>query len=161
MNSFLCDLFAHQAWADSEHCRIIGSHAASEADENIRERLHHYHLTQRAFLMIAKGEEITFPKRKDVPPASELKISMRRFHEEAAAFLGSVSEAQIAERVRIPWFRNPQIEITIGEALLQAAMHSQYHRGQNAARLRELGIDPPMTDLIAWWWKGRPAPQWE
>jgi uncharacterized damage-inducible protein DinB len=39
-------------------------------------------------------------------------------------------------------------------------MHSQHHRGQNATRLRELGGEPPMTDLIVWYWKGRPGPRW-
>ena len=37
------------------------------------------------------------------------------------------------------------------------AMHSQWHRGQNAMRLRELGGEPPTTDLIVWYWKGRPS----
>ena len=40
------------------------------------------------------------------------------------------------------------------------AMHSQYHRGQNAMILRELGGEPPTTDLIVWHWKGRPDPDW-
>ena len=39
-------------------------------------------------------------------------------------------------------------------------MHSHYHRGQNATRLRELGAEPPGTDLIVWYWKSRPAPAW-
>src|SRR5574339_581065 len=33
-------------------------------------------------------------------------------------------------------------------------------RAQNATRLRELGGAPPLTDLIVWWWKGRPEPAW-
>jgi uncharacterized damage-inducible protein DinB len=39
-------------------------------------------------------------------------------------------------------------------------MHSHYHRGQNATRLRELGGTPPTTDYIVWLWKGRPQPAW-
>ena len=46
------------------------------------------------------------------------------------------------------------------EALTQCAMHSQWHRGQNAMRLRELGGEPPAVDLIVWYWKGRPEAQW-
>jgi hypothetical protein len=34
------------------------------------------------------------------------------------------------------------------KALLQGAMHSHYHRGQDATRLRELGGEPPMTDMM-------------
>ena len=43
---------------------------------------------------------------------------------------------------------------------MQAAMHSHYHRGQNATRLRELGGVPPMTDFIVWLHKGQPAANW-
>jgi uncharacterized damage-inducible protein DinB len=39
-------------------------------------------------------------------------------------------------------------------------MHSHFHRGQNATRLRELGGEPPTTDYIFWLWKGRPKPVW-
>jgi uncharacterized damage-inducible protein DinB len=39
-------------------------------------------------------------------------------------------------------------------------MHSHHHRGQNATRLRELGGVPPSTDLIVWYWKGKPTPSW-
>ena len=41
------------------------------------------------------------------------------------------------------------LTITVGEALMQMAMHSQWHRGQNATRLRELGAQPAAVDLIA------------
>ena len=56
--------------------------------------------------------------------------------------------------------RNPPLTISVTEALTQAAMHSQWHRGQNATRLRELGGLPPTTDLIVWYWKGKPQPNW-
>jgi uncharacterized damage-inducible protein DinB len=35
-------------------------------------------------------------------------------------------------------------------------MHSQHHRGQNAARMRQLGITPPMTDFVVWYALGQP-----
>ena len=60
----------------------------------------------------------------------------------------------------MPWFTNPPLSITVAEALTQCAMHSHYHRGQNATLLRELGGVPPATDLIVWQWKGRPAGTW-
>jgi uncharacterized damage-inducible protein DinB len=54
------------------------------------------------------------------------------------------------------------------KALLQDAMHSHYHRGQgrtitagrDATRLRELGGEPPMTDMMVLVLKRRPAPVW-
>jgi uncharacterized damage-inducible protein DinB len=49
---------------------------------------------------------------------------------------------------------------TVGETVLQVAMHSQYHRGQINARLRQLEVETPLVDYIAWIWLGRPSPQW-
>jgi uncharacterized damage-inducible protein DinB len=39
-------------------------------------------------------------------------------------------------------------------------MHSHYHRGQNATRLRELGGVPPGTDFIEWLREGQPSARW-
>ncbi len=75
-------------------------------------------------------------------------------------FLRDLSDARLAEPVSIVWFKDPPLTITVAEALTQCAMHSQYHRGQNATRLRELGGEPPTTDLIYWQWKGRPSGAW-
>jgi uncharacterized damage-inducible protein DinB len=161
MNNFLRDLYGHQAWADAEHWRAIDGHPQALIDEKIRDRLFHYQLTQRAFLLIAKAEELTFPNRKNIPPMNILKESAREYHNEVLAFMNSVSDARLEEIVTIPWFRNPPIQITVAQGLVQGALHSHYHRGQNATRLRELGIEPPCTDLIFWWWKGRPEPQWD
>ena len=161
MNDFLRDLYGHQAWADAEHWRVIEAHPQAHSDVKIHARLYHYQLTQRAFLLIAKAEELVFPNRKDIPPVGTLKEHAREYHKEAIAFLNNVSDARLEEIVTIPWFRNPPIQISVEQRLIQAAMHSHYHRGQNATRLRELDIEPPHTDLIFWWWKGRPEPLWE
>ena len=41
---------------------------------------------------------------------------------------------------------------TLGESVLQVAMHSQHHRGQVCRRLREVGATPPYVDYIIWLW---------
>ena len=69
-------------------------------------------------------------------------------------------DADLAEQVSIPWFKDRALTITRAEALTQAVMHSQWHRGQNSTRLRELGATPPTLDLIVWYWIGKPA-RWE
>jgi uncharacterized damage-inducible protein DinB len=51
----------------------------------------------------------------------------------------------------------PQFRLTVIDALMQAVMHSQHHRGQAAARLRALGGEPPTVDYILWL-KDRPDP---
>jgi uncharacterized damage-inducible protein DinB len=49
---------------------------------------------------------------------------------------------------------------TWAESVVQVAMHSSYHRGQVVTRLRELDVESPLTDYIAWIWMGRPLADW-
>jgi uncharacterized damage-inducible protein DinB len=106
----------------------------------------------------ATGVAIT--TAEDFAPLAELKAYARGSHDAIDRFLAAVTDARLDERISMPWFTDPPLSITVAEALTQCAMHSHYHRGQNATRLRELAGEPPLTDLIAWYWKGRPAPAW-
>jgi uncharacterized damage-inducible protein DinB len=162
MSPLFRDLCTHQIWADAEHWRAIEAHPPAAQDSAIRNRLHHIHMVQRAFLWAvgdrATGFATTTPE--EFASLAGLKQYARAAHDECDRLLARVSAAQLEERITIPWFTNPPLSITVTEALTQCAMHSHYHRGQNATRLRELGGDPPLTDLIAWYWKGRPGPAW-
>jgi uncharacterized damage-inducible protein DinB len=160
MNPLLADLCGHQAWADAEHWRVIGTHAPAREDETIRKRLHHIHFVQRAFLWTVGDRSTTFQMTtpEDFTSFEALRAYAREYRDEVRRFLGSVAESRLAETISIPWFRDPPLSITVTEALTQCAMHSHYHRGQNATRVRELGGEPPLTDLIVWYWKGRPVP---
>ena len=161
-NGWLHDLYSHQTWADSEHWRALGGHQAARDDHAIHKRLHHIHFVQRAFLWTVGDRMSPFvvDKAEDFASFDELRAYARRYHEQVPALLAGLSDARLAEPVSIVWFKDPPLTITVAEALTQCAMHSHYHRGQNATRLRELGGEPPATDLIVWYWKGRPAPLW-
>lgn len=161
MRGLLLDLYGHQAWADAEHWRALEAHPGALKDSAIRNRLYHYHLTQRAFLFIVRGAVLSFPRLEEFPTMEALKEYAKNYHGEALDFLRRASDFELERLVVVPWFKDPPISITVAQALTQAAMHSQYHRGQNASRLRELGGSPPLIDLIAWYWKGRPEPKWE
>ena len=162
MNPLLCDFCGHQAWADAEHWRAIEAHPASAEDPALRQRLHHIHMVQRAFLWAVgdRAAVLTVTTPEEFLSLAALKQYARGTHEAFDRFLADVSEARLEERIAMPWFKDPPLSITVTEALTQCAMHSHYHRGQNATRLRELGGEPPLTDLIAWYWRGRPAPVW-
>ncbi len=163
MNPLLRDLYGHQAWADAEHWRAIDALPAAVEDEAIRARLHHIHLVQRMFLW-AVGDRAAAPTlttSADFPTPAALKAYGREYHGLVAEFLEATPASRFDETITMPWFPPPPLSITVAEALTQCAMHSQHHRGQNATRLRELGATPPTTDLIVWFWKGRPAAEWE
>src|ERR1700683_4248007 len=161
MTTYLHELYAHQEWADAEHWRAFEDFPAALADMAVRSRLHHIHLVQSAFLWVARDPAAKFviTKVEDYTDIAELKAFARKYHSEMAAMLGAIDEARLAETVEVPWFR-PPLKISMRHALTQAAMHSHYHRGQNATRLRELGGVPPGTDFIEWLRQGQPAPRW-
>lgn len=159
----LDDLYHHQAWADGEHWRAIAAHEPARSDKAIHDRLHHIHFVQHAFLWIAKrgGAGFRFTKPEDFPALDDLIRYARGYYDEIFPLIARLTDADLAATIDVPWFKDPPLAITLEEALTQAAMHSHYHRGQNATRLRELGGEPPMTDYIVWLWKGRPAAEWQ
>jgi hypothetical protein len=75
MNEMLLDLYGHQAWADAEHWRAIEAQPGALEDSAIRDRLYHYHLTQRAFLFVVRGDTLSFPKPEDFPEAIREDVS--------------------------------------------------------------------------------------
>ena len=83
------------------------------------------------------------------------------FNEEALRYTGPEESLRpiLEELIEIPWF-TPPVTVSRRHALTHAAMHSHYHRGQNATRLRELGGAPPMTDFIIWLRNGQPSAPW-
>jgi uncharacterized damage-inducible protein DinB len=155
----IADFHGHQAWADAEHWRALLAHPPALSDARLFERLHHIHVVQHAFLCIATGQSYQGRAVSEFDPPALLAWA-RQYHEAAAGVVGALDEAALEREVGVPWFQDPPCRITLAEALTQAALHSHYHRGQNATRLRELGGHPPLTDLIIWYWKGRPRPAW-
>jgi uncharacterized damage-inducible protein DinB len=158
----LQDLLRHQEWADAEHWRAIECCPAAAADQGVRARLHHIHLVQRAFAWIVgdRVERFAITKPEDFADMPALKLHATEYYARSFPLLLQLTADQLARRINVPWFQNPPLELRVDEALTQCVMHSHYHRGQNATRLRELGGEPPATDLIVWLWQGRPSANW-
>jgi len=161
MISYLDELYAHQEWADAEHWRAFEEHPTALANKAICERLLHIHQVQYAFLWITgpRTAEFAFKKLEDFPGMADLKQYARRYHAAAGELLKGLEQSELEEVVEAPWF-TPAVKLSRRHALTQAAMHSHYHRGQNATRLRELGGAPPMTDFIVWLRDGQPSGKW-
>jgi uncharacterized damage-inducible protein DinB len=159
--SYLDELYAHQEWADAEHWRALEAHPAALDDKAIRERLFHIHLVQHGFLWVTsvKRPDFSFKKLEDFPSMADLKKYGQQGLEELNGLLKKTDLDRMEELIEVVWFK-PPLKLSVRQALTQAAMHSHYHRGQNATRLRELGGEPPGTDFIEWLHQGQPAARW-
>jgi uncharacterized damage-inducible protein DinB len=162
----LTDLYRHMEWADASVWASVIISENGRTDAKLREYLYHLHVVQRAFLRAWRGEarETSYPTFNETPL---LMLWGRSYYVEAFAYLGNLNDEKVSQPMPVPWAamveqrlgRAPETT-TMGETVLQVALHSMYHRGQINARLREVGGEPPLVDYIAWVWLGRPEADW-
>ena len=89
MNNLLMDLYLHQAWADAMLWKGLEAFPPALKDTAIRNRQHHYHFTQSAFLWVARntGEPFKKTKPEDYTTDTGLKAFGREVNEAFRAFL--------------------------------------------------------------------------
>jgi uncharacterized damage-inducible protein DinB len=69
-------------------------------------------------------------------------------------------DAHLERRLSFTTLQGEEVRQMLGDTLVQLPLHSQYHRGQNALRLRALGAKVPGTDDSLWTRIGRPEADW-
>ena len=154
------DLYRHQEWADAEHWRAVLGSEAARADADLKARLVHLHAAQQLWLGRWQGVSLPFPKAEDHASIGDAHHFAQACHAALRAYLGLRKEADLAEPVAYTNIAGESFTQPLGELMLHVAMHSQYHRGQNATRLRALGGTAPATDLVNWQREGRPTARW-
>jgi uncharacterized damage-inducible protein DinB len=159
MLSILRDLLAHAEWANAVFFHTWAKSPARDHEE-LRQRVAHIVGVQQGFLSILRGEPPGMPPGGPPPSFDELKSWAEKSHTALRAFAADLQEAGLSRTVRIPWFPEPPCVVTVGEALVQVAMHTQHHRGQCMTRLKDHGGEPKNVDWIIWLWKQKPQGRW-
>ena len=162
--SELKELYRHMEWADAEVWRAVFSSENAITDQKVREFFYHLHLVQHAFLRAWRGESPEFPTLDNAQAVIDWG---REYYAQIQAHFQKLTDEALGETMQLPWAeivmrelaREPA-RITVGEAMLQVPLHSQYHRGQINSRLRSVEGEPPRVDYIVWLWLERPEPDW-
>jgi uncharacterized damage-inducible protein DinB len=161
----LRDLLWHMEWADAR----VWAAVPAVRDDRLHQLLVHVHTVQRAFLTIwTRGDvNAVFTAAQQLSNPADAASWARSYYPEAHAFLDSVTADHFNDLIQMPWaaeitgvLGRPPHPTTLAETVFQVTSHSTYHRGQVNVRLRELGVEPPLVDYIAWLWSGRPAAEW-
>jgi len=149
----MLEMARHQAWADAAHWKILRENTTLFEDAEIRTRLNHMWKALKMLTALARGETPDAAGMKEIDSMEELEASMGKAHADLAATLAS---ADLDRMIALPRGPKGPFEAPAGVLLLQALTHSQHHRGENASRMRQLGVTPPMTDFVIWYALGRP-----
>jgi uncharacterized damage-inducible protein DinB len=157
-------LLSHAEWADALVWKAALS--SGEEDDELRAKLHHLHLVQWAYLHIWRAEQVRPRELSTFPTLAGIRGWAREYYRELPSYLGALSGPDLGSEVRIPWadrlvqrFGRAR-PTTLAESVLQVALHSSYHRGQVVRRLRELDVEAPVSDFLAWIWMDRPEADW-
>ncbi len=155
--SLLQQLAAHLAWADSELLDAVAAAPEACSDPRLLGILHHIVFVERFFTALLTGT--AFNLQQESQPAEAL-AGLQSLHSrtqfDLLLFTNDLKEELLSVPVENPWA--PDLRGTVAQILLQIVLHSQNHRGQCLARLREVTGNAPTLDFIVWLKLGRPAP---
>ncbi|NNE35299.1 MAG: hypothetical protein HKN13_08690, partial [Rhodothermales bacterium] len=91
----------------------------------------------------------------------------RTFYPALRQILRDLQDYDLKTTITVPWAKffarslgHEPADTSLGDTLMQVALHTQHHRAQISTYLRELDVSPPMVDYIGWVWSGRPDPEW-
>jgi uncharacterized damage-inducible protein DinB len=160
MIEFLRDLLAHAEWANAVFFHAWSKSPARDHEE-MRQRVGHIVGVQQAFLSMLRGESPGGPPAGPPPSFDDLKTRAVRSHADLRDFAAALGPESLSRTVRVPWFPDPPCVVTVADALVQVAMHTQHHRGQCMTRLKDFGGEPKNVDWIIWLWKQKPQGRWE
>jgi len=146
----LANLARYQSWADAEHWKALHANPALLEDAEIRKRLNHMLGAFEFLRQAAANGEIPDPAltSKERENAEELERAMTESNRNMVSMLETID---LGRKVSFPRGPKGPFQAPAGDVVMQALMHSQHHRAQNASRMRQLEINPPMTDYILWY----------
>ena len=160
------DLLTHMEWADAETWRAVRDLEAAQADDRLKWLFHHSHLVQSIYLQAWRGDAFALTELKAYPDLEAIDAWSRPYYPLVAAFAATIDESRFVQPVEFPWSQmivekfGKMLPASLSESAWQVFMHTAYHRGQIATRIREIGGEPPLVDFLYWVWAGRPAPHW-
>ena len=165
--SHLAGLVDQMAWADAYIWTSVLAAPAAASDERLLTIFHHIHSVQHLFRQVWNTERIELRERANFTTATALAEWGREANQKIETFLEQVDPSTLEGEFREPWtdqfearFPRPAAPHTLGESIVQVALHTAHHRGQACTRMRELGYQPPTVDFIVWLWAGKPAADW-
>ncbi len=157
MNDDFASLYAYNRWADRrilDACRKLTAeqYAAEPVPgwSSIRSSIVHIAVVTEGWLRGVAGETVqTVPTEAELASVDDAERLLDRAYQIFEYVAPSLSP-EFLSTPRTFSGRGRTAVLPPWAVLRQIVNHSTYHRGQVAAKLKRLGVDPPVTDLV-WW----------
>jgi uncharacterized damage-inducible protein DinB len=135
----------YDVWANGRFAAVL-----SDAHERPLRLLAHAATSERVWLGRIRGTHLTSTTADFWPvvDAAGCRALIERAAEDLGDFVGGLTEAGLAAEAVYRNSSGTEYRTPVHDVLTHVFFHSHYHRGQAAAALRALDVDPPWTDFI-------------
>lgn len=146
----LIPIFDHMLWADARTLEALRTMPAGSPEVE-RAVTNYAHVAAAEHVWLARLEGRT-PAQPVWPSLGleEAAALARESGEGLRAFVAALDEAGLAREVVYRNSAGQEFTNTVGDVLLQVALHGSYHRGQLATLARQGGGTPAATDYIVY-----------
>ena len=151
------ELFAYDHWAND--CMFEAALGLSEQQQqqtiassfpSVASTLAHIVGAEWVWLRRWIGESPTsFPEWVTNPRCAAVRAILTTVEQERDEFLARLSDDDLQRSVSYRTLGGQEFCDPLGGLMKHVVNHSTYHRGQVATLLRQFGVKPPSTDLIA------------
>jgi uncharacterized damage-inducible protein DinB len=149
-------LLLYTLWADRVCLKALEEVAAEDLVRDtgtsfgsLLGTLSHILCSQRVWLVRFEGKILArVPDLTDFPDWETLTAAWNETSAELGFFLASLTAEQVS--ADLTWTSLEGVSYTrpLWQPVLHLVNHSTYHRGQVVSQLRQLGYEPPSTDLV-------------
>jgi uncharacterized damage-inducible protein DinB len=146
MSLELAELFQYDAWANR---RVLESLKQPQAPSKAVELFAHILAAQEIWLARLAGLDSSQVHVWPPLTVAECEEGQRRLERALADYVRGLSGEALEQPLDYRNTAGKEFRNTPRQILTHVAFHGQHHRGQIAACLREAGIAPAATDLIA------------
>lgn len=149
-------LLLYTLWADRVCLKAIEAVAAEDLARptgssfgSLLETLAHILVSQRLWLARFEGKTLDrLPELADFPDWETLTAAWGETSAELGFFLAALTADQVSADLTWTSTTGVTYRRPLWQPLLHLVNHTTYHRGQVVTQLRQLGYEPPSTDLI-------------
>lgn len=148
MLELLRRMFAYDRWANRQILASI--HALPTVEARVSSLFAHLCGSKRMWLgRINANDDATATTWPELSLDDSGKL-LDLLDELWSNLLATLEEDDLAREVNYNMADGKAGMQTLADIITHSMLHSQYHRGQLASRIREAGGSPPSTDFVVW-----------